>query len=134
MITVKNHTETNIIEILQEQHFEVEVLNEKTYQVQRGEELPVFISHQDDALYFEVDLGSFKNLQSEELMFKLLDLNTEILPVSFGLDNIEPENPRLVLVESRSCVDLQQEELLAVFDALELATDKAESLLTGYLK
>ncbi|MEY3897008.1 MAG: hypothetical protein RLZZ214_2529, partial [Verrucomicrobiota bacterium] len=56
-------------------------------------------------------------------------LNTEILPVSAGLDTSHPEDRRLVLVESRETGDLSDQELLAVFDALELAVDRVTEIL-----
>ena len=61
-------------------------------------------------------------------------MNTEILPVSFAVNNSNPDDPHLVLVESRITVDLSDQELLAVFDALELATDKAEAVIADYVE
>jgi len=134
MIKIQSRFEVELSEFLSSYHFYVEMIEEGIYVVKRGDELPVFLSAKGDSLYFEVDLGNFSDIKSDELMFKLLDYNTEILPVSFGINNSKPDNPRLVLVESRSSVNLQQEDFLSVFDALELATDKAEELLAEYLK
>jgi len=134
MIKILSRSRVDLSEFLSTHHFFVETIEEDIYIVRRGEELPVFLSTKGDTLYFEIDLGSFNEVKSEELMFNLLDFNTVILPVSFGINNTNPENPRLVLVESRSSKNLQQEDFLSVFDALELATDKAEELLAGYLK
>ena len=134
MVKIKGHFEVELVELLHAYHFYVDEMEANVYLVRRGDELPVFVSAKEETLYFEVDLGEFNDVRSDELMFKLLDLNTEILPVSFGINNANPDHPRLVLVESRISVDLQQEELLAIFDALELATDKAEELLSGFLK
>lgn len=113
--------------------FSVEKVGDTIYKVQREQELPVFVSVNDNNLYFEVDLGNISAIADKELYFKLLDLNTEILPVSFGINNSNPDDPRLVLVESRETGDLSDQELLAVFDALELATDKAEAVLGQYV-
>jgi uncharacterized protein YjfI (DUF2170 family) len=109
--------------------FDVEDLNNDIFRVSRENELPVFVKVDDKNIYFEVDLGNVSEIASQELYFKLLDLNTEILPVSFGINNSNTEDPRLVLVESRETSDLNDDELLSVFDALELAVDKAEALL-----
>jgi hypothetical protein len=84
-----------------------------------------------DTLFFEVDLGHLNDFEVENLQFKLLDLNTEILPVSFGINNTNPEDPRLVLLESRQTRSLNDHELLGVFDALELAVDRAETLIAS---
>jgi hypothetical protein len=60
-------------------------------------------------------------------------MNTEVLPVSFGINNANPKDPRLVIVESRSTHDLSDQELLSVFDSLEIAVDKAEAILAKKL-
>ena len=110
--------------------FQVESVGENIWKVTRDSELPVYVSVYDNNMYFELDLGNISDIASKELYFSLLDLNTEVLPVSFGINNSNPDDPRLVLVESRETGDLSDQELLAVFDALELATDKAEALLS----
>jgi len=113
--------------------FVVENVGDDIYKVTRENELPVYVSVYENNMYFEVDLGNVSEFGSKELYFNLLDLNTEILPVSFAVNNSNPEDPRLVLVESRMTVDLSDQELLAVFDALELAVDKAEAVLAEYV-
>ena len=67
-----------------------------------------------------------------DLYFKLLDVNTEILPVSVGINTTNGDN-RLVLVESREYEHLDDNEILSVFDAFELAVDKIEALLTEFV-
>lgn len=109
--------------------FDVEDLGNDIFRVSRENELPVFVKVDDKNIYFEVDLGNISEIANKELYFKLLDLNTEILPVSFGINNTNTEDPRLVLIESRETGDLNDDEVLSVFDALELAVDKAEALL-----
>lgn len=113
--------------------FSVENVGGAIYKVQRDEELPVYVSVSDNDIYFEVDLGNVGGFADKEFYFKLLDLNTEVLPISFGINNSNPDDPHLVLVESRETGDLSDQELLAVFDALELATDKAELVLNEYV-
>ena len=53
--------------------------------------------------------------------------------MSFGINNTNPEDPHLVLVESRETEDLDAHELLSVFDALELAVDRAEAIFQSIL-
>ena len=84
-------------------------------------------------IYFELDLGNIDAIVSQELLLALLVLNTEILPISVGLDTSNLEDRRLVLVESRETGELNDQELLAVFDALELAVDRVTELLSPYL-
>ena len=84
-------------------------------------------------IYFELDLGNIDAIVSQELLLALLVLNTEILPISVDLDTSNLEDRRLVLVESRETGELNDQELLAVFDALELAVDRVTELLSPYL-
>ena len=132
-VTVHIKKEESLERFLTMNNFQVEVLSENVQRVQRADEVPVFLNITGNTIYFEVDLGGIKNLGSEKFYFGLLNLNTEILPVSFGINNSHPDDPRLVLNESREISDLDDHELLSVFDALELAVDKAETLLQPIL-
>ncbi len=133
-IQIATRREQDLISFLKLNDFKVEKVTESIIKVERLEELPVYISFNENNMYFEVDLGNIKSISSEELYFKLLDMNTEILPVSFCINNTNSADPRLVLVESREVTDLSDQELLAVFDALAIAVDKAEVLLSDYIK
>ncbi|QQL45676.1 CesT family type III secretion system chaperone [Sulfuriroseicoccus oceanibius] len=128
-IKIKLQRTEELSEFLELNGFEVEALDNGVYRVQREGELPVFLKMVDDRIFYEVDLGNVDEILSEELLLSLLDLNTQILPVSFGLDTSNPDDRRLVLVESRETGDMNDNELLSVFDALELAVDRAEELL-----
>ncbi len=130
-INVQIRKEEELSRFLEIHNFQVDDLDNGVYRVVRETELPVFIKVSEVAVYFELDLGNITELAGEELYFKLLDLNTEILPVSFGINNSNPDDPRLVLVETREPCHLSDNQLLSVFDAIELAADKAEKLLTS---
>ena len=130
-IIIHTDNQEDLIHFLLNNNFEVEDLGEDILCVSREDELPVFLKVDQDTLYFEVDLGNLNEFEVENLQFKLLDLNTEILRVSFGINNTNPEDPRLVLLESRQTRNINDHELLGVFDALELAVDRAESLVSG---
>lgn len=132
-VLVATRKKEELVPFLELSGFMVEPVSETIHKVTRDGELPVFVSVTDKNMYFEVDLGNVSEFANEELYFKLLDLNTEVLPVSFGINNTNPQDPRLVLIESRETDDLSDQELLAVFDALELATDRAEALLSEYM-
>ena len=123
-----------LLDFLQIKGMEVEEIETNIYRVVRDGELPVFLNIGDEVLSFEVDLGSISGIEGEGIFKALLECNTQIQPVSFGLDHTNPEDPRLVLLESRVIGDLSDSEILSVFDALELATDQAEQLLSNYLK
>lgn len=130
-VTVKTSREDDLISFLESHDFLVEDLGHDVYKVVREGDDPVFVSVLDTGLFFQVDLGSLKGLGSESLYFKLLNSNTEILPVSFAVDNSNPDEPHLLLVESREVGDLCDAEVLSVFDALSIAEDKAEVILQG---
>jgi uncharacterized protein YjfI (DUF2170 family) len=134
-IQVNVQKSTEFVEFLRTYGFDVEPLDSSVLKVSREGELPVYISVGEESLYFEVDLCPLSSLQvSEAFLYKLLDLNTEILPVSAGIDSSNPDDVRLVLVESREASNLDDTELLAVFDALELAVDRLEALLEENVK
>jgi hypothetical protein len=132
-VLVRSSKTEGFVPFLEMHDFSVEDLGNGIYKVTRDGELPVFLRVGDGQIYFEVDLGNVSSVASEDLYFKLLDLNTEILPVSVGFDTSNAEDPRLVLVERRETGDLCDQELLCVFDALELAADRTSDLLSSYL-
>lgn len=132
-ITIHSIREDGLVDFLQLHEFEVAALDNDVLRVSRDSELPVFVKLGERTLYFEVDLGNISEIASADLYHTLLDANTDILPVSFGLNTTNPDDPRLVLVETRLVEDLSDQEILSVFDALELAAEKAEGLLTPYL-
>lgn len=129
-ILIKTQREDDLVRFLESNGFTVEELSNDVFRVQRDDELPVFLKVGDKQIYFEVDLGNIDSILSQDLLLALLALNTEILPVSAGLDTSNPADRRLVLVESRETGDLNDQELLAVFDALELAVDSVTAILS----
>jgi uncharacterized protein YjfI (DUF2170 family) len=132
-IIIESKKKNDLVEFLQLADFQVDDLGNHLYQVSRHDEIPVFISVMDSSIFFEVDLGNITEIADKDLYFKILDMNTEILPVSFGINNTNAEDPRLVIVESRSTHYLSDQELLGVFDSLEIAVDRAEALLSKKL-
>ena len=132
-ITIETKRSQDLVSFLQMSDFQVEELADGVYQATRGEELPVYLKVSDKTLFFEVDLGNISQIADQSLYFEILDQNTEILPVSFGINNTNPRDPRLVILESRNTDELSEGEVLGVFDALELAVDKAESILAKKL-
>lgn len=132
-LVVYKRTEASFKDILEENDFEVEKVTETVTKVTRLGEMPVYIHADGNNLYFEMDLGSVAGLGGQQLFMDLLDVNTEILPVSVGIDSTTPEDPRLVLLESREAENLDENELLSVLNALELATDKVAEIIKKYV-
>lgn len=129
-VLIKLQREDELARFLESNGFTVEELSNDVFRVQREDELPVFLKVDDRQIYFEVDLGNIDGIVSQDLLLALLALNTEILPVSAGIDTSNTDDHRLVLVESRETGDLSDQELLAVFDALELAVDRVTEILS----
>jgi len=121
-------------QFLEDADFEVTQVTENVLQATRLNEQPVYINHKHGSLYFEVDLGGIDGIDTKDLLFALLDLNTEILPVSVGIDSSHADDPRLVLVESREADNLDENELLAVISALEIGVEKVMATLGKHIQ
>lgn len=132
-VNIKVADFVSIVDFLQSHGFFVEKITEHVYEVQREGETPVFIHSDEGRLYFSVDLGEVSQVASQELYFDFLDLNTEILPVSLGIDTTGKDKPKLVLVESRETANLDENEVLSVMAALEIAQDKVAVVLDKHL-
>ena len=132
-IYVSTQRSDSLVEFLNLHEFIVTELDSGVLQVVRGDELPVFLHVDDKTLHFEVDLGNVSSVAGMELYEALLDANTSIQPVCFALNSTNPEDPRLIITESRLVVDLCDQEILGVFDALELAAETAEAILSPFL-
>ena len=121
-------------DFLLDRGFIVEEVDGSVQSVKRPGELPIFLSLSKSSLFFEVDLGNISSFADSNLYYRILDLNTEILPVSVGIDSTNSDDPRLVLVETREIANLDDNEVLSVLDAMEIAVDKVEELLSTYVK
>lgn len=132
-IKIRSTIENSFEDFLLFHDYSVEKLSGTVFKVAKENEFPVFLNIDKDQIFFEVDLGNIESIASKDLYFKLLDLNTEILPVSLGINNCKEDDPRLVLVESREVKNLDDNEVLKVFSSLELAVDRVEALLESII-
>ena len=90
---------------------------------------------EDETLFVQLDLVSTKVLKEDISLYKkLLDLNTEILPVSLAIDSTNPEDARIVINESLAIKSLDDNELLKVFETMELNLEKIFNILLQYKK
>ena len=90
-----------------------------------------------EQIEFVIDLCGINDLDKnklQEIYEKILDENTEILPSNFGIDSGNPQDKRLVLVDSLAIENLDENELLLTLDALALNVIDAYDLLEKYLK
>ena len=91
----------------------------------------------NEQIEFVIDLCGINDLDKnklQEIYEKILDENTAILPSSFGIDSGNPQDKRLVLVDSLAIENLDENELLLTLDALALNVIDAYDLLEKYLK
>ena len=132
-VEVRSIDQTDLIDFLENRDYIVDEVSENILSANKSGEMTVYISLVDDVMYFYVDLGNITDIADKDLYFKILDLNTEILPVSIGIDTTKEKNNRLVIVESREIDNLDDNELLYIFNAMEIATDKVAMLLAEYL-
>ena len=132
-VMVQSSSASSLKDFLEENDFLVEEV-EDVLKVSRDSDLDVFLKADDDTIYFEVELGNISGFANDEVYLKLLNLNTEITPVSIGIDTTDSENPVAVLVERRETENLDSNELLSVFDAIEIAQFKVEGLLSQYIQ
>ena len=132
-IEVRSIDQTDLIDFLENRDYIVDEVSDNILSANKSGEMTVYISLIDDVMYFYVDLGNISDIADKDLYFKILDLNTEILPVSIGIDTTNENNNRLVIVESREIDNLDDNELLYIFNAMEIATDKVAMLLAEYL-
>ncbi|MDA3837443.1 MAG: hypothetical protein PF574_00495 [Candidatus Delongbacteria bacterium] len=133
IIKVRSIALIDLIDFLENRDYIVDEVSENILSANKSGEMTVYISLIDDVMYFYVDLGNISEIADKDLYFKILDLNTEILPVSIGIDTTNENNNRLVIVESREIDNLDDNELLYIFNAMEIATDKVAMILAEYL-
>ena len=133
-IEVRSINFVDLIDFLENRDNIVDKVSENILSANKSGEMTVYISLIDEVMYFYVDLGNISEIASKDLYFQILDLNTEILPVSIGIDTTNDKNHRLVIVESREIDNLDDNELLYIFNAMEIATDKVAMLLADSLE
>ena len=133
-VKVKQIQTESIVDFLQARDYFVETADDNVLRVYRPGDVDVYVHLSDRVLTFEMDVGEVQSFSGDDLYFKLLDLNTEILPVSVGIDSTSVDKPRIVLIESREVSNLDDNELLSVFEAMEIASVRVEAMLSQYIK
>ena len=99
--------------------------------------LNIFAVIDDAQIEFMLDLCGVNDLdasQMEEIYERILDQNTEILPCGFGIDSGDPNNKRIVLVDSLAIDNLDDYELLLALDSLAVNVITAHDLLSPYFR
>ena len=131
----KLNTKTGITTFLSNQGYNI--TNRGAVLLLENDELNIGGLITDEQIEFVIDLCGINDLDKnklQEIYEKILDENTEILPSSFGIDSGNPQDKRLVLVDSLAIENLDENELLLTLDALALNVIDAYDLLEKYLK
>ena len=131
----KLNTKTGITTFLSNQGYNI--TDRGAVLLLENDELNIGSSITNEQIEFVIDLCGINDLDKnklQEIYEKILDENTEILPSSFGIDSGNPQDKRLVLVDSLAIENLDENELLLTLDALALNVIDAYDLLEKYLK
>ncbi|MEE2619816.1 MAG: hypothetical protein VX677_14480 [Candidatus Poribacteria bacterium] len=131
----KLNTKTGITTFLSNQGYNI--TDRGTVLLLENDELNIGGLITDEQIEFVIDLCGINDLDKnklQEIYEEILDENTEILPSSFGIDSGNPQDKRLVLVDSLAIENLDENELLLTLDALALNVIDAYDLLEKYLK
>ncbi len=132
-IKVHRRSDLNVLHFLQDHDYEVVTITDNVVKLVRPDEHPIYLHTRDRSLFFELDLGPLEGVSNLALFGELLELNTEILPVSVGIDATAADDKRLVLVESRESDNLDANELMSVLYSLELAADRVAQILNKHI-
>ena len=132
----KLNTKTNITEFLEQEGYEVEEQQDGEVLVVTDEDgFTIFSVVTDMQIEFMVDICGEVDIQNDNLLDAyrmLLDQNTEILPTCYGIDTTDPENARIVLVDSLALENLDANELQLSLSSLAQNTINAVEILSPY--
>ncbi|MGB9595567.1 MAG: type III secretion system chaperone [Candidatus Poribacteria bacterium] len=134
----KLNTKESIVKFLKQEGYEVTEKEDGNVLVITDEDgFTIFSAITDKQIEFVVDICGEKDLKEDkmaEIYRILLDLNTEIQPTCYGINNLESEDPRIVLIDSLPLENLDVNELQISLSSLAQNTISAVELLTPYLK
>lgn len=129
-------SKADIVSFVQEQGYTTQD-NDPLLILQDEDGLTIFAVIDDTQVEFMVDLCGVGDLDEgnlEEIYERILDQNTEILPCCFGIDSDDPNDKRIVLVDSLATANLDDNELLLALDSLAVNIITAHDLLSPYIK
>lgn len=128
-------TKSEIVSFVQEQGYTTQE-KDPLLILQDEDGLNIFAVIDDTQIEFMVDLCGVNDLDAtnlEEIYERILDQNTEILPCCFGIDSDDPNDKRIVLVDSLATENLDDNELLLALDSLAVNVITAHDLLSPYI-
>ncbi|MBD3184103.1 hypothetical protein GF312_17595 [Candidatus Poribacteria bacterium] len=134
----KLNSKESIKEFMEQEGYEVEEQQVGDALVISDEDgFTIFTVISDMQVEFMVDICGAKDLQENSLLeaySMLLDQNTEILPTCYGIDTTDPDNHRIVLVDSLALENLDANELQLSLSSLAQNTMHAVEILSPYHK
>ncbi len=114
---------------LEENGFHVEEFPNHVFRIRRDKEAPIEMKIRNDRLTIRTAVLGGQLLRHPSFAARILELNAEIQPVSFALENGPNGDPQLVLLESRDGRDLTRLELIEVVRSIEAAARRARTLM-----
>ncbi|MGF1572717.1 MAG: DNA repair ATPase [Sumerlaeia bacterium] len=109
-----------------ENGFNVKEHADRSFEIRRDQEEPIQLKVRNDRLVLRRKV-EVPNLDSPQIIEKLLALNAEIQPVSFVLETGEQKEKLIYLMETRDGKNLTRSELNEVIRALEDAAKRCAS-------
>lgn len=128
-------TKVEIISFIREQGYTTQD-KDPLLILQDEDGLNIFAVIDDTQIEFMIDLCGVNDLDAtklEEIYERILDQNTEILPCCFGIDSDDPNDKRIVLVDSLATENLDDNELLLALDSLAVNVITAHDLLSPHI-
>lgn len=120
---VKQHNTKNIKDLLLENNYHIEEQEEGFLWITLTDfDAQIAVVEQEQTIFFQMDLIGIAELKDDIDFYKtLLDINTEILPISLAIDSSDDMNKRLILNESLETENLDENELLKIVETFELS-------------
>lgn len=134
-VFVKKNEIKNLEDILLENGFSMNKEDEILFVHLTDSDAYVAIVENEGSLYFELDLVGINKVRDDiDFYKKILDLNTEILPVSIAINSSDETDNRLIVAESLPTENLDENEILEVLDVMDISLPRILKLIKEYIK
>lgn len=128
-INVRSSRQQGLVEFLEEHEYIVAEIADNIWQVNAIGGPSIYLAQEGQSLYFQLSIGTLGKLAEDaQLLYQLLDLNSEITPASLAIDS-QAQPAELCLVERRELSSLDSNEVLSVLESLNLASIRTQKIL-----
>jgi len=127
----------SIIEFMKREGFEVKEQKDGLLVLTDEDGFTIFSVITDMQIEFMVDICGENDIKTDRLLETyrmLLDINTEIQPTCYGIENSESGDLRIVLIDSLALENLDENELHLSLSSLAQNTINAVEILNKYRK